>query len=374
LVDYIANLFDIEPLTPASIVGTSTQVRDRRRIQASVDRPALFNNPVLDHITSPHGEIIIGSQSFNLQARRLGATRRGLVSLEPPANSFTAAYALSCYTDFTGLEVCVSDDGRLRTYSDGTASVSFKAYKKSTWKYWEMGTEIKTFGGNFEAADIHSRYYGQAYGQTCAIQKYDDDADSNDNFMEESEWGILAPQPIRVESLCRVQWNGRRISGVVSAGGECFLVGSVIPWPEGYPEDWPPLNPPDPPGSLSIRPTSLSFTSRPSSPSLTKSISITSSFPGPVNVTVEDAILTTPPADPSPVGEISFGGEPSGEFSNLSGQFNIQPNTTLQIPVTFTGESGLGSLTGSLRIVWDQGQVNIGLLGTLVEELGFSPV
>jgi hypothetical protein len=91
-------------------------------------------------------------------------------------------------------------------------------------------------------------------------------------------------------------------------------------------------------------------------------------------VTVEDAILTTPPADPSPVGEISFGGEPSGEFSNLSGQFNIQPNTTLQIPVTFTGESGLGSLTGSLRIVWDQGQVNIGLLGTLVEELGFSPV
>jgi hypothetical protein len=373
LVDYIANLFDIEPLSSSSIRGTGSQVRNRRGVRASKDRPALFNNPVLDHITSPHGEIVIGSQSFNLQARRLGATSRGFVRLEPPTNRFTAFQALSCYTDFTGLENCVSDDGRLRTYSDGMASISFKSYKDSTWKYWEMGTEIKASGGNFEAAVINSRYYGQAYGQTCMIQDYDDDSDTNDNYLEESEWGIFAPQPIRVESLCRVQWNGRRISGVVSAGGDCFVVSSVVPWPEGWPEDWPPLDTP-PAGSLAIRPTSLSFTSRPSRPSSTKSITITSSFPGPVSVTVEDAIVTTPPTDPSPIGRPSFGGEPIGEFSNLSGQFNIQPNTSLQIPVTFTGESGLGSITGSLRIVWDQGQVRIGLLGTLVEELAFTPI
>lgn len=91
-------------------------------------------------------------------------------------------------------------------------------------------------------------------------------------------------------------------------------------------------------------------------------------------MTVEDALLTAPPAGPSPLGTASFGGEPAGEFSNLSAQFNLQPNTSLQIPVTFTGESGLGSVTGSLRIVWDQGQVRIGLLGTLVEEFAFAPV
>ena len=372
LVDYIANLFDIEPLTPGSIRGTSAQVRNRRRIQASESRPLLFDNPVLDYITSPRGEIVIGSQSFNLRARRLGETSHRLVTLDPPANSFTAVHALSCTTDFTGLDVCVSDDGRQRTYSDGMASLSFKSFKNSSW-FWTMGTEIKTYGGNFEAAVINSRYYGQAYAQTCSVE-YDDDSATNSKKLEEYDWGVFAPQPKKVESLCRVQWNGRRISGVVSAGDDCFVVGSVFPWPEGYPEDWPPLVPPDPPGTLSIRPTSLSFTSRPSSPSITKSITITSSFPGPVSVTVEDAIVTTPPADPPPTGTISFGGEPKGEFSNLSGQLNIQPNTSIQIPVTFTGESGLGSITGSLRILWNQGQFRVGLLGTLVQESAFSPI
>jgi hypothetical protein len=368
LVEYIARLFDIEPLSERAIQGTGAQVRHRRRIKASESHPALFHNPVLDHITSPYGELVIGSQAFNLRARRLGASRRGVVTLDPPTNSFTAAHALSCYQDYTGLERCESDDGSLRTYSDGTASMSFRAYKESTGPYWEMGAEIKTFGLNFEAAIINSCYLGEAYAQTCAVWKTDSDSDTNDNDLDEYEWGIFAPQPARVVSLCRAQWNGRRINGVVSAGNPCFVVDAGCTWPEGWPEDWPPLDEPEPPGTIGVRPRSLTFVSRPSRPSVTKAITLSSSFPTPVTVTVEEATVNTPPTTPSPLDPPTLGGPLAGEFSNVSGQFTIPPNGSLNIPVTFTGQSGFGSIPGSLRVLWSSGQLTVGLLGTLVEE------
>lgn len=368
LVDYIAHTFDIEPLSPHSIRGTGAQVRHRRVIKASESNPALFHNPVLDHITSPHGELVIGSQSYNMRARRLGASRRGLVTLDPPTNNFTAAHALSCYDDFSGLEICESDDGSTRTYSDGNASMSFRSYKDSTGPYWEMGTEIKTSGLNFEAAIINSCYFGEAYAQTCAIQKSDSDSDTNDNYLDEYEWGIVAPQPTRVVSLCRVQWNDRRISGVVSAGSECFVVGADCLWPEGYPEDWPPLSEPDPIETIAVRPRFLEFVSRPSRPSVTKTFSITSSFLTPVTVTVDAAVVDPSPTNPSPFDPPPLGGVSSGEFSNVSGQLTIPANGSVNIPVTFTGLSGFGSVPGSLRLGWNGGQVTIGLLGKLMQE------
>lgn len=366
LIDYIAHLFDIEPISRRSIQGTGSQVRHRRKIKASESNPALFHNPVLDHITSPHGELVIGSQSFDMRARRLGSSRRGIVTLDPPTNNFTAAHALSCYEDFSGLEICESDDGSLRTYSDDKVSMSFRSYKENTWGYWEMGTEIKTFGLNFEAAIINSRYIGPAYAQVCAVE-YGQDSDANDNYLDEYEWGFFSAQPTRIESLCQVQWNDRRISGVVSAGSQCFTIG-VEPWPTGWPEDWPPLDVPDPIETIRVRPTFLAFTSRPSRPSVTKTITLTSSFLNPVTVTVEDATVNTSPTDPTPFEPPNLGGVASGEFSNVSGQLTIPPNGSVNIEVTFTGESGLGSVPGSLRVGWNSGQVTIGLLGTLMEE------
>jgi hypothetical protein len=199
LVDYIAHSFDIEPLSKQSIRGTGSQVRNRRKIKASESNPALFHNPVLDHITSSYGEIVIGSQSFDIRARRLGSSRRGIVTFDPPTNNFTAAHALSCYDDFTGLERCESDDGSLRTYSDGRASMSFRSYKESSVLSWEMGTEIKTFGLNFEAAIIDSCYFGEALAQTCAVEQ-DSDSDTNDNCLDEYEWGGVCP-PTHTDSV-----------------------------------------------------------------------------------------------------------------------------------------------------------------------------
>jgi hypothetical protein len=369
LVEYVASLTGIEPLSNESIRMSSAQVRRLGQVRAGEDDPARFRNPVLNQITSPHGELMVGSQSFNVEARRLGSSRPGLGTFDSPTDNL-AALALTCFQDASGLQICQSDDGRLRTYTDGSASMSFRSYReKSWWGYWDMGTEIKTSGSNFEAAIINSRYYGEALAQTCSII-YDQDSDANDNYLEESEsgFGPLAAQPTRVESLCRVQWNGRRISGVVSAGNTCFVVGGVQPWPDGYPADWPPLSQPDPVETIGVQPASLEFISRPSSPSTTKTVTVKSSFLSPVTVTVEDATVDTSPSTPDPFEPPPLGGALSGEFSNVSGQFTIPPNGSMNVPVTFTGESGFGTIPGSLRITWNSGQRTVSLLGRLVEE------
>jgi len=367
LVEYVATLTNIEPLSKQSIRMKGSEVGFLRKTGTS-NGNVPYKNPVLDHITSPHGEIVIGSQSFLLRARRLGPSRRRIITLEPPTIGSFAPHALSCYDDSSGLEICMSDDGSMITYSYGAASMSFKSYKDASGPYWEMGTEVKTSGLNFEAAMINSRYIGEGYGQTCGVE-YDQDSDTQDNYLDEYESGIFAPQPKRVMSLCRVQWHDRRISGVVSAGEECFIVDTIQPWPEGWPEDWPPLNQPDPIQTIAVRPVSLEFTSRPSRPEVTKTITVVSTFLIPKTVTVENAVTDGAPANPNPFVQPNLGGAPVGEFSNVSGQLTIPPNGSLNIPVTFIGESGLGSISGSLRIRWDSREITVGLLGRLVEEV-----
>lgn len=366
LVDYVANKLDIKPQSKRFISGKGSQINNLKSAKTDERRSITFRNPILNQITSPHGELVIGSKSFNVRARRLNSSKP---SFHSPGNNFTAATELECYEDFSGLEFCQSDDGKMQTYTDGDASIMFRSYRDSGWVYSEMGTEITTIGLNFEAANINSRYYGEAFQQTCDVYKYDDDSDFNDNYLDEYEWFIGSPL-IRVESLCRVQWNGRRFSGVVSAGNECFQTGTPQPWPiDIWPDNWPPLSVPDPIQSLSIFPRSLTFISKPSSPIVTKFVTINSTHTSPVTVTIGQAIMEADsPEDATIFERPTFGGVPKGTFSNVSGQLTIPPNGNIQIGITFSGESGLGSIFGSLPITWDSGQVDITLKGTLVQE------
>jgi len=310
---------------------------------------------------------VIGSQSINVLARRPNNSRLGGAIINPPANGFPVAAELMCFEDSSGLEVCVSDDGRERTYSDGDASITFRSYRDTTlWVYHEIGTKITTRRKNFDAANIFSRYYGNFYAQTCGVVDTGDGSATNDNDLDEYEWWINSPSLERVESLCRVQWNGRRISGVVSIGQECFTVGTIPPWPEGYPENWPPLNPPEPNPvqTIEIRPGVLEFHTRTSRPTATKALVLTSTFINPITVTVEDAVTEETPADPN-LAVIPT--TPTGQFNNVSGQFNIPPNGSVQVDVTFLAGRNPGSNSGSLRITWATDVLNqrtVPLLGT----------
>jgi hypothetical protein len=365
LIEYIAHKFDIKPKSNQLIQGTGAQIKSLREINVEIDRAIIFHNPILNHITSPHGEINIGSQSYYINARHLGKKSQKTSSHYNPIHKFITANAQNCYEDFNGLEVCRSEDGKVITYSDGEQSIMFKSYKESSaFFYKEIGTEIKTFGGNFDAAIINSRYYSEAFGQTCTVHKYDSDSDTNDNDLDEYEWGIGSYPAIRVESLCRVQWNGYRLSGVVSTGDQCFVVGGIQPWPEGiWPADWPALPKPDPIESIVISPRSLMFSTSRSITSQTKKITLKSTFANPINVTIRPVnIEITEPESPIATNITAFQ-PPKGVFSNVSGQLTIPANSTVQLDVTFTGESGLGFIAGNFRIEWPSRSVLISLSG-----------
>ena len=63
------------------------------------------------------------------------------------------------------------------------------------------------------------------YAQTCFVVKTDSDSDTNDDYVDEYEWGVNAPQPIRVESVCNARFKNQQFTGNVQAGPTCFQVG-----------------------------------------------------------------------------------------------------------------------------------------------------
>jgi hypothetical protein len=97
----------------------------------------------------------------------------------------------------------------------------FKAWRKSYFFYWSMGAEVETWGHDFDTASIEGTYIDLFYGQICDVVKTDSDSDTDDDYVDEYEWGVNAPQPLRVASVCRASWHGEGFAGQVVAGSEC---------------------------------------------------------------------------------------------------------------------------------------------------------
>jgi len=366
LIEHVARALDIEPGPDHSLTGAGKVVPRDLALRLGRKSGHWINDPVLALITSPHGEVEIGGRSFNASAGFIGAARPG--ARGPGGRTDlpgVMAHEVACYDDLSGFERCEDENGKSVTFGDDTGWIRFRAYRKSNWLYWSMGAEIDTFGPDFEAAIINSRYYQEFYAQVCVVQKYDSDSDSNDDFLDEYEWGINAPQPIRVEALCRAQWQGKRISAVVSAGAPCFAQG-VNPWPDGWPTTWPPTDPnPNPIGSMDARPRSLRFLARIGQLSVTKSFQITNTHDTPKSVTIDAPIVDPVQAPQGPT--TPLGGITRGEFTAVSGQITVPANSVMNIPVTFTSISGLGPVTGRIRVVLDGGMANISLSGRALE-------
>ncbi len=365
LVEHLARALDIEPASSQSLTGTGRSVPKDLALRLGRKSGRAINDPVLALITSPHGELVVGDQSFNMARGFAGAARPG--ARAPGGRTDlpgVIAHEVACYDDISGLERCEDENGKSVTFGDDTGWIRFRAYRKSNWLYWSMGAEIDTFGPDFEAAIINSRYYQEFLSPVCVVQKYDSDSDTNDDFLDEWEWGVNAPQPIRVESLCRAQWRGKRLSAVVSAGDPCYAEG-VNPWPDGWPTTWPPADPaPDPVGRMDARPRSLSFLARIGQMSVTKSFQITNTHDQPKSVTIDAPVIDPP----QPQGRTTtLGGITQGDFTAVSGQITVPANSVINIPVTFTSVSGLGPVTGRIRVVLDGGSATISLSGRALE-------
>jgi hypothetical protein len=353
VVRHVSKLLGVASEGPSALRIRSGQLSDnaRRILAAARDAPerrVRFDHPVFNLITTNDGMIEVGGQLHDFNAIAGNARRTA---------GPDAVFALVCEFDpASGFQICRSEDGSRIEYRSGDDKIVFKTFFSNYLVGWKMGVRIDTDGPDFQAARIDSRYYYTALAQTCAPDS-DSDEDFNDDDLEESSSGtFLSEKPIRLQALCRAQWKGRRIAGIVTRGAPCLDV-APNPLPEGFPDNWPPL---PVPGEILIDPASLLLLSRPERPTATARITIRNTHDDAREVTV--GVIAKKPQQ-GPVASAQ------GTFGNTTGQFSMLPGSAIQIAVSYTGQSGFGTVEGELPVSFDGGTRRVPVTGRTLEVL-----
>ncbi len=238
LVEHVGKLLGVEP-TGGALRGSATVVGKYERTASNGGRAFTFGDPILDLITDAAGTVTIGKERLDLAAIELSSPRyrsggirsidlgmvadalrsRQVIEAALGTGDFTL---IECSDDVIGL---ASTNPSQRDFYRNGDHLRFKAWKKNYWLYWSMGAEIETWGHDFDTARIDSTYIDTFYAQTCFVVKRDSDSDRNDDYVDEYEWGVNAPQPRRVVSQCTANWHGLRFDGQVEAGPTCYTLG-----------------------------------------------------------------------------------------------------------------------------------------------------
>jgi hypothetical protein len=235
LVEVLAGTLSL-PVQDGGLRGTVRRHGKYVRRNADGEVLTTFGDPILDLITNEHGELMIGGQRLSIGSAELREAKNrmggvGTIDLalygEEMIRHNVARAAMGegdfVLTECTDRVITLASVLARRIHRDGD-TMQFKAWKKSGF-YWSMGAEIETWGEDFQEARIESRYLDTVVAQTCAAVKFDSDDDTDDDYLDEYEWGINAPQPLRVISLCTARWKGENFGpSQVEAGADCFEV------------------------------------------------------------------------------------------------------------------------------------------------------
>lgn len=110
-------------------------------------------------------------------------------------------------------------------FTNGSARMRFRSWKKNYYFYRSIGSEIETWGRDFTSARIESMYADPVVANdpfVCGITKVDSDSDTNDDYVDEYEVGVFANPASSVRSVCTAVWSGRSWAGTVQKG-DCQL-------------------------------------------------------------------------------------------------------------------------------------------------------
>jgi hypothetical protein len=234
LTEYIAELFSLD-VTTDGLRGTGVRFGKYERRDVDGGRAFTFGDPILDLITNPAGELLLGDRRINLAAVELesGRHRSGglrcidLKLISDALLNLQLTQAALGQGDFVIIEcnsevvALASTNPSQRDFFRQGDHLRFKAWRRNYFIYWSMGAEIETWGHDFDSAAIEGNYLDTIFGNVCATVKVDHDSDTNDDYVDEYEWGVNAPQPRRVLSNCSANWHGERFRGLVSAGQAC---------------------------------------------------------------------------------------------------------------------------------------------------------
>ena len=225
-----------------SLRGSVCRRGKYQKVDKSGNPVLTIGDPILDLVSDGEGRVIIGGEAIYLTSSELSSARDrsgGIKSIDLSGVSGELAQSQLLSSargegDFTlvessdrALSFASTNRNRWDFYPSAGGHIRFNAWKKRNLFYWSMGAEIETWGGNFTSASIQSIYIDTFFAQTCFVVRRDSDSDTNDDYVDEYEWGVNAPQPKRVESLCSAKFKGQQFAGRVEAGGQCFVVGST---------------------------------------------------------------------------------------------------------------------------------------------------
>jgi hypothetical protein len=237
LVEYLAENLRLS-IEADGVRGSVWRTGKYTRRNSDGDLIHTFGDPILDMITNDHGDLFIGGQRLPLAQEELREPRYRVggvstLDLGSLGEDFERNYIQRAVMG-EGDYVLVTRVGRLTAFASKNPSqrdffqdgdhLRFKAWKKSRFLYWSMGAEVETWGQDFDRAEVQSRYLDTVVGQTCAAVKLDSDNDTDDDYLDEYEWGVNAPQPLRVVSLCTARWKNQNFAGQVEAGPACFEI------------------------------------------------------------------------------------------------------------------------------------------------------
>jgi hypothetical protein len=210
LAAYLAEAFPMIK-EERSYRGSIKRVGKYQRINKDDNPIYTFGDPILDLITDENGILIIGGSIFDLGSidqEDIYQRGGGVLGADPTPDPQPPVVPPSgCESSFHWFPDSKSKP-RMR----------FRAWRKQRWKYWSEGSDIETWGKDFTSAEILSDYGFFGFGNVCVSVKADFDSDTNDDYVDEYEWGINAPRPAGHISKCTALWQGSTLSRDVCQG------------------------------------------------------------------------------------------------------------------------------------------------------------
>jgi hypothetical protein len=208
-----------------------------QRLDASDNEVFTFGDPILDAITDAHGWITIGRDSYPMLPKELEGGRAGGIRSVDLAGDATRLRdrlvdeALSgrgthALVEHHGEQTIVATTNPSEmNFTSGSARMKFRSWKKNYFFYSSIGSEIETWGRDFNSARIESMYAEPVVTNhpfVCGVTKVDFDSDTNDDYVDEYEVGVFATPASSVRSICTAVWSGRQWGGTIQKG-DCQL-------------------------------------------------------------------------------------------------------------------------------------------------------
>jgi hypothetical protein len=227
LIDYLAQTFPVTRDERDGALILLKRVSTYRRLDYRGQQIFTFGDPILDLITDQDGQLILGGRVYDLRTVELSDRTQIGSGIPKPGSPGGPQFSNAVYrpgessyipvrTASLGASLQIPPSSVTFSVPGGTIRV--RAFRRNYGIGWKAGADIQTWGGNFTRATVDSQYGENIFGNYCGVVKTDSDTDTNDDYVDEYEWGISSRMPSGVRSTGTILWKGVTYSRVVQSG------------------------------------------------------------------------------------------------------------------------------------------------------------